>query len=97
MDAENHAITLRFEMGTPKLADAVFQALKPEVNISQKTGVKASIDIDGSVLTLCFEAKGIARLRAVTNSYLRWIATIIDTIEENTGPRAHNAGQVSTP
>ena len=84
-------------MGTPKLADTVFQALRPEVNLSQKADVKASIDIDGSVLSLCFEAKSIARLRAIINSYFRWIITIIDTIEENTEAEVPNDGQAPVP
>ena len=74
---------VRFELGTPKLADTVFQALRPEINVSQKAGAVGSISVKDSVLTLNFETQSIARLRAIINSYLRWIVTIIDTISEN--------------
>jgi tRNA threonylcarbamoyladenosine modification (KEOPS) complex Pcc1 subunit len=84
LKTENHKTTIKLEMGIPKLADTIYQALMPEVNISQKAGVKASISIDGSVLTLYVEAQSIARLRALLNSYLRWIATITNTIKDKT-------------
>jgi tRNA threonylcarbamoyladenosine modification (KEOPS) complex Pcc1 subunit len=84
-------------MGTPRLADTVFQALRPEINVSQKAGVEGSITIKESVLTLCFETQSIARMRAVINSYLRWIVTIINTIEKNAEASLPNDNKTFLP
>ena len=72
---------IRIEIGNSKLANTIVESLSPEVNITQKAGTKISIDVEDSVLILCFEAQSIARLRAVCNSYLRWIVTILNTLE----------------
>lgn len=85
------------QMGTSKLAETVYKALIPEVNISQKAGVKTSLKVKDSIITLQIEAQSIARLRAILNSYLRWVSTIIDTIEEKTKPDQPNLKPNSIP
>ncbi len=55
------------------------KALKPETEnpLTSRSGVQ--IRGEGKVLTLIFEARDTSALRAVTNSYLRWIVLINDT------------------
>lgn len=72
---------IKMELASPKLANTVFQALKPEVHISQKLESKIQIKVEDSVLILFFEAQSTSRLRAIINSYLRWVITAINTIE----------------
>jgi len=68
-------------MCSSKIANIVFQALRPEAHISQKSGAKVQIEVEDSVLILSFEAQNTSRLRAIINSYLRWVITIINTID----------------
>jgi tRNA threonylcarbamoyladenosine modification (KEOPS) complex Pcc1 subunit len=59
--------------------DAVFKALKPETKKPSTSRSRVKIEREGRVLTLIFEARDTSALRAVTNSYLRWIVLINDT------------------
>lgn len=64
-----------------KFADTIFKALKPETNVVNNKRHKIQIDCKEEVLTLIFEAISISKLRALINSYLRWVITTRNTIE----------------
>ncbi len=55
------------------------KALKPETEKPLTSRSKVQIRGERKVLTLIFEAWDTSALRAVTNSYLRWIALVNDT------------------
>jgi tRNA threonylcarbamoyladenosine modification (KEOPS) complex Pcc1 subunit len=55
-------------------------ALKPECEDRAK-GFSAEMYIDGEKLIIKLSAKSLSRLRAVMNSYLRWIKSISEVIE----------------
>ena len=55
------------------------KALKPETEKPLTSRSRVQIRGEGRVLTLIFEARDTSALRAVTNSYLRWIALVNDT------------------
>ncbi len=55
------------------------KALQPETEKSLTSRSRVQIKREGNVLTLIFEARDTSALRAVTNSYLRWIALVNDT------------------
>ncbi len=69
--SRKHKATIQIGLLSVKLADIIFRALKPELNS------KAQMTIQDNVLTLNLEAGTVAMLRALTNSYLRWIGTIV--------------------
>jgi len=58
----------------------LFSALKPESE-DRGRGFSAEISIDEEKLIIRLSAKSLSRLRAVTNSYLRWIKSIFEVIE----------------
>jgi tRNA threonylcarbamoyladenosine modification (KEOPS) complex Pcc1 subunit len=58
----------------------LFSALKPECE-DRGTSFSAEIFIDGEKLIIKLSAKSLSRLRAVMNSYLRWIKSISEVIE----------------
>jgi len=58
----------------------LFSALKPECEDKGK-GFSAEITIDGEKLIIKLSARSLSRLRAVLNSYLRWIKSISETIK----------------
>lgn len=51
------------------------RSLEPEMD------VKAQMTVEDSVITLTLEADTISMLRALTNSYLRWITAVNNTID----------------
>jgi tRNA threonylcarbamoyladenosine modification (KEOPS) complex Pcc1 subunit len=57
----------------------VLKALKPEAEKPLTSRSRVHIKGKNRVLTLVFEARDTSALRAVTNSYLRWVALINDT------------------
>jgi len=57
----------------------VLKALKPETKVSLARRSRAQIRSEGKRLELSFEATDTSALRAMMNSYLRWIMLINDT------------------
>lgn len=55
------------------------KALKPETEKPLTSRSRVQIRGEGKFLTLILEARDTSALRAVTNSYLRWIALVNDT------------------
>lgn len=70
---------MRLKFQSQEHLNIVLKALKPEAEKPLTSRSNAQIKKEGEVLTLIFEAKDTSALRAVTNSYLRWIALINDT------------------
>jgi len=64
-----------------KFADTIFKVLKPETSIDNSKRHKIQIECTEEVLTVIFEAISISKLRALINSYLRWIITTRNTIK----------------
>ena len=81
LNAQNHKAIIKLDMCSRKFANTLFQALIPETNIPQKSETKIQIIAEDSILILRFEAKNTSRLRAIINSYLRWVITAIETID----------------
>ena len=63
-------------MHSPALAAVVSQAFQPEVSVSQASGSSVQITVAENLLTLCFETQSTATMRALINSYLRWVKMI---------------------
>jgi len=70
---------VRLKFQSKKQLDIVLKALKPEAEKPLTSRSRVHIKGEDGVLTLTFEARDTSALRAVTNSYLRWIALINDT------------------
>jgi len=62
---------IELDLPSETIANIVYRALKPESDI------KAQIMVADNVLTLHLTAGTIAVMRALTNSYLRWIGSIL--------------------
>jgi tRNA threonylcarbamoyladenosine modification (KEOPS) complex Pcc1 subunit len=70
-------VRLRFR--SKEHLDIVLKALKPEAEKPLTSRLRVYIRGKNRVLTLFFEARDTSALRAVTNSYLRWVVLINDT------------------
>lgn len=69
-------VRLRFQ--SKDHLNTVLKALKPETEKPLTSRSRVQIKGEGKVLALIFEARDTSALRAVTNSYLRWIALVND-------------------
>ncbi len=65
---------IEVNFSTKNMARAVYSALKPELD------TKVRLVLEDTVLTINLQADTVAALRALTNSYLRWLATLNNSI-----------------
>ncbi|MCJ7712990.1 hypothetical protein MUO66_00825 [Candidatus Bathyarchaeota archaeon] len=76
----NAKATISINISSDKHLISLLNALKPETKKSGNRS-KVNIDKDGSLIILNVEAKDTVALRAVLNTYLRWIGSAIDALE----------------
>ena len=63
-------------MRSPALATVVSKAFQPEASTSLISGSNVQISVAENRLTLSFCAKSTGMMRALINSYLRWVMMI---------------------
>lgn len=76
MREADRRITITLNLPSPALAAIVFKALHPEVSASGGSGSSVQIHVAENLVTLCFSARSTATMRALINSYLRWVMMI---------------------
>jgi len=69
---------IEIEFASSSETEAVLSALLPEVKGSKTGRSEIEVEIKGKVLILKVIARDTTALRAICNSYLRWIGTIIE-------------------
>ncbi|HVO36650.1 MAG TPA: KEOPS complex subunit Pcc1 [Candidatus Acidoferrum sp.] len=72
---------IRLKLSSEKLLETVFKALEPEVKKPSTMRSSATLKKEGEFLVLKVEAKDTVALRATLNAYLRWINSIMSSIE----------------
>lgn len=72
---KKHIATIKINLSSEELAETINQALIPE------SDTRVKITVDGSTLTVDFEIETLAALRALTNSYLRWIIAAKNAVD----------------
>ena len=70
---------VRLRLQSENHLDVVLKALKPETEKPLTSRSRVQIKGKEKTLKLIFEAKDTSALRAMINSYLRWIALVNDT------------------
>ena len=68
-------------MPTEQIAVIIAKALQPETATSQAFGSRVDINTIANRLQLTFETNRTSTIRAVINSYLRWIMMITRSIK----------------
>jgi KEOPS complex subunit Pcc1 len=66
-------IQLEVELDSPKEAEIVYEALKPEIISSNSSQSRSWMKLTDRKLILDIRARDSTSLRASINSYLRWI------------------------
>jgi tRNA threonylcarbamoyladenosine modification (KEOPS) complex Pcc1 subunit len=71
-----HTARIRLSFPSDQFAQTVYQSLKPELN------QHVHMSVEDDVITVSFKAETPAKLQALSNSYLRWIATITNVLTD---------------
>jgi len=72
---------IRLKFSSEKQLETVLRALEPEVKKPSTMRSSAALKKEGRFLVLNVKAKDTVALRATLNAYLRWINSIMNTIE----------------
>ena len=71
------SVKFTFIFDSEKEANIIAESLKPEINNKiPKTNVEA--ELSGCKFILKIETDDLSSLRAASNSYLRWISTVLN-------------------
>ncbi len=75
-------LTVTLNLPSPMVATVLFKAFQPEVVASRGSGSSVHMTVTENLLTLRFSTRSTATLRALINSYLRWVIMIseVDTV-----------------
>lgn len=68
------------DLPSSDVAGVVFRSLEPETRVLVGWRSRVRIGVRGRVLVLRFEAEDTSALRAVLNSYLRWVAMLVKAL-----------------
>ena len=72
---------IQIESSSDKIAKTIHQALIPEIHTSNLKELHVKVQRIENLLIFHFKSNNTATLRALTNSYLRWIITLSKSIE----------------
>jgi tRNA threonylcarbamoyladenosine modification (KEOPS) complex Pcc1 subunit len=71
-----HSAIIQLHNSSSKIAQTIHQALTPEIATSNLEDVHVTVQKIDNLLIFHFKSKNIATLRALINSYLRWVFTL---------------------
>lgn len=74
-------IEINFEVPTTQTAKTIIKVLKPETATSHAFGSHVHINRTKNKLRLTFKTDRTSTIRAIMNSYLRWIRMVMSSIE----------------
>ncbi|MDH5815846.1 MAG: KEOPS complex subunit Pcc1 [Candidatus Nezhaarchaeota archaeon] len=80
MSCQQHSATITIKAQRQDLSKILFLALKPESEEKGK-GFSVELFMEEEKIIIRLSAKSLSRLRAVINSYLRWVKSILEVIE----------------
>ncbi len=80
--ADRYMVTSRicFEFGDHETAEKLARAILPEAESTRSRTSSVTIYVNGASLCMEIEAISITVLRALLNSYIRWISTSFSVI-----------------
>lgn len=73
--------SLRIEFEEERRAATLYAALLPEVRASKPGFAEVSMVLEGSSLRLEVDGRSLAAVRALLNSYIRWLSTSLEVMD----------------
>ena len=61
-------------------AEKLYRALQPETRSNKSKAAKVALRAEGHMIILTIESSTIAAMRALLNSYIRWVCISLDII-----------------
>lgn len=80
LSCQQYSATITVKTRKRDLSRILFLSFKPESEEKGK-GFSIELSMEGEKLIIRLSAKSLSRLRAIINSYLRWIKSISEVIE----------------
>ena len=77
---ESCSAVVSVDLPSHSFAEIVSRSIEPETRVSVGFKSKVQVGIKGLTLVLCFETEDTSALRAVVNSYLRWVAMLVEAL-----------------
>ena len=74
-------IEINFEVPSSQIAKTIVKVLKPEIATSHTFGSRVHINHTAKRLQLTFTTNRTSTIRAIMNSYLRWIRMMTSSME----------------
>lgn len=74
-------IEIKFEVSTAQTAETIVKVLKPETAISHAFGSSVHINRTKNKIKITLKTNRTSTIRAIMNSYLRWIRMMTSSIE----------------
>jgi len=71
---------IKIHLGDPDLAEKLYKVIFPEIATTKSKISKVSIRLEGGTLHMEIEAATVAGVRALLNSYIRWITTSLEVV-----------------
>jgi len=68
------------DLPSHSFAGIVSRSIEPETRVSVGFKSRVQVGISGRTLVLRFETEDTSALRAVVNSYLRWVAMLVEAL-----------------
>ena len=72
---------IQIENSSSKIAKTIHQAFIPEIHTSNLGEFHVKVQRTGNLLVFHFKSNNTATLRALINSYLRWIITLQKSLD----------------
>jgi len=79
LSCHQHSAVIEIEAKEHQLIKILYLALKPETE-EKSRGFTIETSFEREKLIIRFNAKSLSRLRAILNSYLRWIKSIHEVL-----------------
>lgn len=73
-------LLLELDFPDKRIAESIYKALQVEIKSSSGRKADISAEQKGKYITIRIAASTSSSMRAVTNSYLRWIYSISETL-----------------
>lgn len=74
-------VIVAIELPSGSLAELIYKSIRPEIESQPSSSARATAIFKGRYITFVFEARSAAGVRALVNSYLRWVDMILKLAE----------------
>ncbi len=75
-------LDLKLDFPDERVAQSIYKALEVEIRSSSRRKADLTAELKGRFISIRIAASSSSSMRAISNSYLRWIYSISETLGE---------------